>query len=236
MRARHRGDRRTGHGGALAELRDELFTLLAAGHDTTAITLCWTFFELFSAPDILRALCDEVKDAERGGTLDFAALEQAPLLDAVLRESQRLWPVFPILSRQLLVPMRIAEYALPQGTRVVPCPYLAHRRSDSFFEPQRFLPQRFFESSQDSAGKKQSAIYFPFGGGLRRCAGAELGLYEMKKMILGMMLSRLQLVRAPFFKQLRPAWRFFSLAPQSGLPVVLLHRAARSTCAAPVPV
>jgi len=208
-----------------AELRDELFTLLAAGNDTTAIALCWTMHELFKAPGLARALRLELQSSRRGGALDCEAVEQAPLLEATLRESMRLWPVFPIVARLLLKPMRLASYELPPGTRVVACPYLAHRRAESFPQPLRFLPERFL-SNRPSAAK---AAYFPFGGGLRRCVGAELALREMK-LLLGTLLAHpaLALWPAQAAPLLVPAWRFFSLAPSNGLPVILRQRTSRS--------
>src|SRR5262249_20756589 len=150
-----------------------------------------------------------------------SALEQSPLLDATLRESQRLWPVFPIVARKLLKPLQISGYDLPEGTRVVPCLYLSHRRPESFPEPHRFLPERFLNGRALPA-----SMYFPFGGGLRRCPGADLALHEMKLM-LGTLLSRLSLMHTGTLspeKGLRPAWRFFSLAPENGLPVVITDR------------
>lgn len=205
-----------------SEVRDELFTLLVAGHDTTAIALCWTLHELFSAPALLGELYREVRASFCGGAVEPEYLDRMPLLDAVLRESLRLWPVFPILSRQLLAPMRLSGYELPPGTRVVLCPYLAHRRPESFVQPQRFLPQRFLGAHAKPSG----ATYFPFGGGLRRCVGVDFALYEMK-MILGTILARAALRPAASRSTgtpMRPAWRFFSLAPSDGLPVVLSER------------
>lgn len=206
-----------------AELRDELFTLLIAGVDTTAIVLCWTLHELLGQPALFAQLQAQVRSVQRDAVLDVEALERLPLLDAALRETLRLWPVFPILARQLLRPMQLSAGELPAGTRVALCPYLSHRNPQVFPNPDQFLPERFLGPN---SRKIPAASYFPFGGGLRRCVGAELGLHEMK-LILGTLLARLSLERADP-SPLRPAWRFFSLAPSSGLPVVLTEAAGRS--------
>ena len=192
------------------ELRDELFTLLITSHDTTAISVCWTIHELLATPPILHALAREIRALRHDGVLDLAALDRAPLLDAVLRESQRLWPVFPILSRQLRVPMRLAGFDLPAGTRVAPCPYLSQRSPRVFSEPHRFLPQR---------EKPPAFSYYPFGGGHRRCAGADLAIFEMKR-LLGTLLDRLVVASAEL-SPVQPGWRFFSLSPRGGLKVRL---------------
>lgn len=206
-----------------ADLRDELFTLLIAGIDTTAIVLAWALHELLRRPELLARLQRQVRSLrQRDGLLDCDALDRLPLLDATLRETLRLWPVFPILARQLLRPMRLQAGELPAGTRVVLCPYLTHRNPQLFPNPRQFQPERFLTQSR----KLPAGSYFPFGGGLRRCVGADLGLHEMK-LLLGTLLGRLSLVRAGVDPlPPRPAWRFFSLAPSDGLPVIVTERLA----------
>jgi cytochrome P450 len=147
------------------ELRDELMTLLVAGHETTATALSWAFERLTRSPAVLERLEDEV-----------AAGEDA-YLDAVIAEILRLRPVISIVLRRLTEPMEIAGYELPAGVSVAPCIYLMHRRDDVYPEPERFRPERFLENPPGTY------TWIPFGGGVRRCVGAAFAQFEMKAVI-----------------------------------------------------
>ncbi len=156
------------------ELRDELLTLLVAGHETTATALSWAFERLTRSPDVLRRLEDEVAAGEE----DY--------LDAVIAETLRLRPVISIVLRRLTEPMEIAGYELPAGVSVAPCIYLMHRREDIYPEPDRFRPERFLESPPGTY------TWIPFGGGVRRCIGAAFAQFEMKA-VLRAVVSRTRL-------------------------------------------
>ncbi len=147
------------------ELRDELMTLLVAGHETTATSLAWTLERLLRHPDQLGRLREEI-----------AAGEQE-YLDAVIKETLRLRPVLPIVVRRLGQPMRFGGHLLPAGVSVAPCIYLMHRRPDVYPEPARFRPERFLERP---AG---TYTWIPFGGGVRRCLGASFAQFEMAKVL-----------------------------------------------------
>jgi len=147
------------------ELRDELMTLLVAGHETTATSLAWTLERLLRHPDKLGRLCEEV-----------AAGDQE-YLDAVIKETLRLRPVLPIVVRRLREPMRFGGHLLPAGVSVAPCIYLMHRRPDVYPEPERFRPERFLEQP---AG---TYTWIPFGGGVRRCLGASFAQFEMARVL-----------------------------------------------------
>lgn len=159
------------------ELRDELMTLLVAGHETTATALSWAFERLTRSPAALERLEDEVA----AGTDAY--------LDAVIAETLRLRPVISIVLRRLTEPMEIAGYELPAGVSVAPCIYLMHRREDIYPEPDRFLPERFIESPPGTY------TWIPFGGGVRRCIGAAFAQFEMKA-VLRAVVSRTRLTPA----------------------------------------
>jgi len=148
------------------ELRDELMTLLVAGHETTATTLAWAFDLLLRHPAELERLTAEI---EAGQDTDY--------LDAVIKETLRLRPVVPGVIRVLTAPTELNGYELPAGARVAPNIYLTHRRPDVYPEPERFRPERFLDGGPDTYS------WIPFGGGIRRCLGASFALYEMKIVI-----------------------------------------------------
>jgi cytochrome P450 len=143
------------------ELRDELMTLLVAGHETTATGLSWAVELLARHPEALSRLEDEV---EAGGD---------EYLDAVIKETLRLRPVIALVLRKLVEPMEIGGRLLPAGVSVAPSIYLVHRNPDTYPEPERFRPERFIEQP---AG---TYTWIPFGGGVRRCLGAAFAEFEM---------------------------------------------------------
>jgi cytochrome P450 len=183
------------------ELRDELVTLLVAGHETTATALSWALERLVRHPAKLARLRDEVLAGEDG------------YLDAVLKETLRLRPVLPLVVRMLTEPVEIGGYLLPEGTRVAPCIYLVHRREDVYPEPHAFRPERFLEQP---AG---TYTWIPFGGGVRRCLGASFALFEMNQ-VLSAIVERLEIKAAqPAAERVRR--RQITLAPGRGGEVVV---------------
>jgi cytochrome P450 len=158
------------------ELRDELMTLLVAGHETTATALAWALERLVRHPAVLERLVAEVREQ---GT-------EGEYLDAVVKETLRLRPVVPAVIRRLTGPMELGGYELPTGTFVSPSIYLTHRRPDVYPDPEAFRPERFLERP---AG---TYTWIPFGGGVRRCLGASFALFEMK-VVLATVLERVQL-------------------------------------------
>lgn len=152
------------HGTPLTEveLRDELMTLLVAGHETTATALAWAFERLLRAPAALTRVQGELA---QGGDA---------YLDAVLKETLRLRPIIPIVVRRLAAPLVLQGHALPAGVHVAPCIYLVQRRPDIYPDPAAFRPERFLDRPADPSA------WIPFGGGIRRCLGASFATYEMK--------------------------------------------------------
>jgi cytochrome P450 len=138
------------------------------------------------------------------------------LLDAVVRETLRVRPVFGIVTRRLKVPMRIAGYDLPAGAKVAPCIYLAHRRPATYPGPGDFRPERFAQK------RPGPAEWLPFGGGFCRCLGAEFSLYEIK-VVLVTLLSRAQFRLSPGLR-VKAIRRLSSLIPSQGMPLIMTAR------------
>ena len=145
-----------------AEVRDELVTLLVAGHETTATALSWAVERLVRHPEKLERLRAEVAD---GGD---------EYMTAVIQETLRLRPVISLVNRTLKAPMEFGGYELPAGVKVAPCIYLVHRRPDIYPEPDRFLPERFLDQAPGTY------TWIPFGGGVRRCLGGPFAQFEMQ--------------------------------------------------------
>ncbi len=159
------------------EMRDELLTLLVAGHETTATSLAWAVERLARHPEKLERLRAEVEAGDE------------EYLTATIQETLRLRPVISIVLRKLTEPVQIGGYELPAGVSVAPCVYLVHRNPEVYPEPQRFRPERFLESPPGTY------TWIPFGGGVRRCLGASFAQFEMTVVLR-------ELVRR---RQIRPA-------------------------------
>lgn len=203
------------------ELRDELVTLLVAGHETTATALAWTLRWVLDSPSLLSRL---QADLENEGVLANLApdrIARAPLLDAVVREALRLQPVVPMVGRLLQKPARIGGYDLDAGTPVIASIYLVHRRPDLYPDPTKFDPDRFLRR------KFGPNEWLPFGGGIRRCIGMAFALYEMK-MVLATILARVVL-RLPRFGKVREVRRSITISTSEGMPVVLERKVEASS-------
>jgi cytochrome P450 family 135 len=157
------------------ELRDELVTLLLAGHETTATAVAWAIERLVRHPDQLRRLIAEI-DADS---------DEDPYMQAVISETLRTRPVVPLVMRILEEPMQLGEHQLPRGTRVVPSIHLTNHNPRIYHNPHRFLLERFLQSQPDTFA------WIPFGGGIRRCIGASFATLEMK-LILDTVLRQLE--------------------------------------------
>ena len=195
------------------ELRDEMITLLLAGHETTATSIAWVLHRLLESPDVLGRVRDELVRVIGRGPLAPTHVARLDYLDAVTKETLRLNPVLPAVGRHLTAPMAICGRDLPAGATAAACIYLAHRRPDSWTDPERFLPERFI------SGHASPYAFFPFGGGERRCLGAAFALYEMK-VVLAEVLRRVALRAAPG-NRVRVVRQGLALAPSGGVPVVV---------------
>jgi cytochrome P450 len=155
---------------AREELRDQVVTVLAAGHETTAGSLAWALERLARHPD--------AQERVRAGDDAY--------VDAVVKEVLRVRPVLSIAARRVAAPFEVGGFTLPTGVHVAPCIYLAHRRPEAWPEPTAFRPERFLEASP------APGTYLPFGGGVRRCAGAAFAALELRE-VLRAVLERFSL-------------------------------------------
>ncbi len=191
-----------------SELRDQLMTLLVAGHETTATALAWSFDLLLRNPEQLSRLQEEV----RGGAGE-------EYLRATISEALRLRPVIPLAGRRLAHPMEVNGYHLPPGTDVAPAIWLTHTRPETYPDPLAFRPERFLEEGPETYS------WIPFGGGIRRCLGAAFAEFEMR-VVLRAVLGRCELEgvrKAPE----RIARRNVTFSPKRGTPVRIRRRGPR---------
>jgi cytochrome P450 len=182
-------DARTESGAGLADVdvRDELVTMLMAGHDTTEVSLTWAFGFILSQPRVVDRIRGEIHAVLAGRPLDVENLPRLSYLDAVIKESMRLGTVGPNLSfRRVSTPVTIGDYTLPAGVNVSNAVHLLHRRPDLYEQPLEFRPERFLGCKSDAYE------WAPFGGGARRCIGMTFALWQMK-IVLVTLLSRLDL-------------------------------------------
>jgi cytochrome P450 family 110 len=194
------------------ELRDELLTLLVAGHETSATSLAWTFYYLLKHPDVHARAREEVERVLGAATPDAAPIGDVRYLDAVIKETARLRPIIVFVARRLQQPVELGGYRLAAGVTVAPCIYLTQRRPDLYPEPEEFRPERFLE------GKQMPYEYFPFGGGVRRCLGMAFAQYEMK-VVLATVLSR-RTLELPSDSDVRPIRRAITIAPSDGTRII----------------
>lgn len=180
------------------EVRDELVTLLLAGHETTAVGLAWTFDLLLRSAAVL----------ERASSGDDA------YLDAVVKEALRLRPVIPGVGRVVRgEPFRLDGYEIPPGYEINPSIRIIHRRADLYPEPKQFRPERFLGDDPPD-----TYTWIPFGGGTRRCLGASFALMEMR-IVLRRILERTSLIAADPEPE-KVQFRAITLAPRTGVRVV----------------
>jgi len=194
------------------ELRDELMTLLVAGHETTATSLSWAFYWIHHLPQVRETLLQELDTL--GENPDPNTIFRLPYLNAVCSETLRLYPVAMLaLNRVVKSPLKIMSYQLEPGTLLTPCIYLTHQREDLYPEPKQFKPERFLER------QFTQYEYLPFGGGNRRCIGMALALFEMK-LVLATVLSRWQMELADS-KPVQPVRKGLLSGPSGGVRMVV---------------
>ncbi|MBW4581586.1 MAG: cytochrome P450 [Tildeniella nuda ZEHNDER 1965/U140] len=175
-----------GQGMTDEELRDQLMTLLLLGHETTASALSWAFYWVHEERSVLEQLRHELETV--GTEADPDRLAQLPYLTAVCKESLRIYPIALISQpRKVKEAIEIGNHTFNPGTILIPCIYLAHRRAQTYPNPEQFQPDRFLHQ------KFSPSEFMPFGGGARSCIGAAFSLYEMK-LVLATVLSCYDLV------------------------------------------
>jgi cytochrome P450 len=202
-----------------SELRDELVTLLLAGHETTATSVAWAIERLLRHPRALERLVAEIDAPDKRGQ----AGESDDYLGAVVHETLRARPVVPIVVRLLQQDLALGDRVIPAGTRVAPAIWLTNRNPRIYDNPEEFRPERFLD------GAPETFSWIPFGGGIRRCIGASFAMLEMK-LILRTVLSELRPELAPRARASgeRVQRRAITLVPGDGARVVWRRRAAAS--------
>lgn len=177
------------------EVRDELLTLLIAGHETTATALAWLFERLLRHPAALARSRDD-----------------PPYLEASIRESLRVRPILHFAMRRTTAPVQLGDYEVPEGATIGASAYLMHRRPELYPDPDEFRPERYLERTSDTY------TWLPFGGGVRRCLGSAFALFEME-VIARTILTRADL-RAADLRPERQRRRGLTWIPAKGAAAV----------------
>ncbi|NES91490.1 cytochrome P450 [Okeania sp. SIO2B9] len=197
------------------ELRDELITLLIAGHETTASSMAWALYWLHRTPQVLEKLLAELNTLS--STATSMEVFRLPYLTAVCNETLRICPAamttFPRMAQEVV---NISGYTIKPRDIIFGCIYLTHHREDIYPNHEQFIPERFLE-------RKYSPFQFiPFGGGSRRCIGEVLAQFEMK-LVIATILSQHQLM----LKEQKPEKlkrRGFGLSPTRGVKMTVVHQ------------
>ena len=221
-------DEETGEGMTDRQLRDELVTLFLAGHETTAISLAWTFHLLAQNPDAQAKLHAEVDTVLGTGFTARAAaafedLERLPYARMVAEEALRLYPPAYVFSRRAAGDDLLGPWRMPKGAHIVISPYALHRRPDYWPEPEAFRPERFAPGVSNVAADRPKHAYLPFGGGPRICIGNSFALME-HAIVLAAAVRRWRLEAIPGH-EVRTEPRI-TLRPRGGLPMRTLQRQA----------
>jgi cytochrome P450 len=166
-----------GEGMLEQHLRDELMAFYFAGHETTAVSLCWALHAIAQDPEVERRLHEEVDRLLGDGPLTAEVVERLTYTDMVVHESLRLYPPITMLAKDVLEDDQIAGYRVTRGSLAVFSPYLTHRHPDFWPDPERFDPERF---APGQAERHHRHSWIPFSGGYHSCIGAMFALQEMK--------------------------------------------------------
>lgn len=213
-------DPATGMGMPPQQLRDEVMTLLFAGHETTALALTWTWYLLARHPEVAERLRRDIATVLAGRVPTVAELPHLPYLRMVLEEAMRLYPPAWVLARAARADDVIGGYPIPAGTTVFLSPYLTHRHPAVWPEPERFDPDRF---AADDVARRPPGAYFPFAAGPRACLGAPLAMLEAQLIVAQVMqVYDVALVAG---QQVVPQPRL-TLRPQHGVAMVVRGRPA----------
>ncbi|MEH1831048.1 MAG: cytochrome P450 [Nostoc sp.] len=197
------------------ELRDELMTLLIAGHETTATALAWAFYWIHKIPSVRQKLLQELDSLSDNP--DPSTIFKLPYLNAVCSETLRIYPVAMLtFPRVVRTPLSLGSYELEPDTGVIGSIYLTHRREDLYPEPKKFKPERFLER------QFSPYEYLPFGGGARRCIGLAFAQLEMK-LALAKILSSLELELVDD-GEVRPKRRGLVTGPNRPIQMIVTNR------------
>jgi cytochrome P450 len=157
------------------QLRDEAMTLFMAGHETTALTLSWTWYMLSENPAAAARLQEELHGVLGGRAPGVADLERMPYLRAVVNEVLRLYPAAYVVARTSIAPCSVGGYDFPTDTTLIMSQWVMHRGARYFDDPLAFRPERWLDGLEN---RLPAGAYFPFGDGPRRCIGQAFALME----------------------------------------------------------
>ncbi len=197
------------------QLRDEVATMMLAGHETTANTMSWTWMLLSQHPQVRANLHKELKTVLSGRTATIADLPQLSYTNSVIKEAMRLYPPVTDVSREATQDCEIGGYSIPKGTTLICSQWVMHRDRRYFSDPERFSPERW---ADDLEKKLPRGIYFPFGDGPRVCIGKSFALMEAA-LILATIAQKFQLNLIPDQTiELQPS---ITLRPKQGIQVIV---------------
>jgi cytochrome P450 len=208
-------DEDTGQGMTDGQLRDEVMTILLAGHETTSLALAWTWYLLSEHPEVEQRLENELDSVLAGRLPAFSDLGNLPYTRMVIEEALRLYPPAWGFSRQAMGPDKIRGYDLPRGWLVFIIPFVMHRLRAYWDEPDKFDPERF--TPERSAARPKLA-YLPFGAGPRQCIGNQFAMVEAH-LVLSTLASRYRLTLVPGHKV--EAWPLITLRPRYGIKMTV---------------
>jgi cytochrome P450 len=200
------------------QLLDEAVTMLLAGHETTALGLMYAAYSLATHPDARRALSDEIDTVLGGRPVRADDLAGLPYLDAVVRESLRLYPPAYALGREVIESFELGGYRMPVGAQIAVVPFAQHRSARYWREPERFRPERWLNGETRNLPRY---AYMPFGGGHRVCIGNQFASLELA-LVLATFVQQLTLEVKPGLRlKLHPV---ITLRVPDGLPVIVRRR------------
>jgi cytochrome P450 len=214
---------------ARRRLRDEVLTLLLAGHETTALVVTFALLLLSRHPEEERAVLDELDAVLNGRDPAWDDLARMPYLRSVVQETMRLYPPAWALGREAVRDLELGGYRVPRGAQIFMMPWIMHRDARWFADPERFSPERWRgdEKGSDAARVTREA-YFPFGAGPRACVGAGLAMLEAP-LVLATLLVRWRFDVPPGFEpELQPS---ITLRPRGGVPATARLREASTATA-----
>jgi cytochrome P450 len=199
------------------QVRDEVMTLLLAGHETTAIALTWTFHLLATHPEVDHKLASQVKQVLAGRAPELSDLPRLRYVEQVIMESMRLYPPAWAIGRETLHEMDVGGWKLPKGAQIWMSQYVVHRDARYFSDPDEFRPERWTEELQRQLPRH---AYFPFGGGPRVCIGNTFAMMEAT-LLCAAIAQRYKLESAGPAPRPQPS---VTLRPKGGLPVRVVPR------------
>ncbi len=202
------------------QLRHEVITLFLAGHETTAMTLCWATYLIGTHPEVEARLVDELHENLPGDRrIGLDDLARLPYTSAVIDETLRLYSTVWLLGREVVEPFELGGYHLSKGTNIYMSQWVIQRDARFFDDPESFRPTRWIDT--DLARTLPRYAYFPFGGGPRICIGNTFALMEAK-LLLATIVRRYGLRLDPGFAP--KLWPTMTLRPVDGIPVTLEQR------------